>query len=347
MASLGASLRYEPDLAGKFDAALRIAALDHRANGLDALTARRTLARTVTQGWVALAAAHSELTRISDVINAEQAAIAILRQRKAAGEISSADLAAREQALIRARADVVGARGAVGIAKARLRALGVQSIPAAISLSSAARPAVPHQVNLTATQNIPAVCAAWLRFHAADATRAETLAEARPRIVLTSSLSATASALAGLISGNALAITTAVRLEGDILDNGAARRRLDQARLSVAQAEIDWMQARAQAEIAALEAITARQSAEAMLDAAVTAWRDAQSDLDRVGARQKVGVASALDVIEAQAALAAAQSDVDRSRADAFLAATALHEALPLAHSGCDISTAPATAQSM
>ncbi len=345
-ASVTTSLRFEPDLAGRFDAALRVAALEHQVSGLDLQIARRTLARAVTQGWVALATARGEARRAAEVIEAEQTAITLLRLRRDASEITNAELAAREQALIRARAATVGASGAVAVAKARLRALGVQTIPDAISLKSATRPRPPAQTDLTATQAIPAVCAAWLRFHVADASRAETLAAARPRLVVTSSLSATAATLAGLIAGNTLVLTNAVRLEGAILDNGESRRRLDQARLTVAQAEIDWLQARNQAEIAALEAVTAAHSAEAGLDAALAAWRGAKHDLDRVRARQEAGLSDALDLAEAQGSLASAQGDVDRSRAEALLAALALHDALPPGQKGCDMTTAPAQAQS-
>lgn len=346
-ASVTTSLRYEPDLAGRFDTALRAATLDHQVSGLDYMIARRTLARAVTQGWVGLALSRSEASRAAGAIDAEQAAIALLRLRRDAGEITGADLAAREQALIRARAAAVGASGTVAVAEARLRALGVQTISDAISLRSATRPGLPAQTDLAATQAIPVVCVAWLRFHAADASRAEALAAARPRLVLTSSLSATAATLAGLISGNALAVTNAVRLEGAILDNGESRRRLDQVRLSVAQAEIDWLQARNQAEITAMEAVTAAQSAEAALDAALMAWSSAQEDLDRVRARQEAGLVDALDLAEAANGLASAQGDVDRSRAEAFLAAIVLHDALPLGQPDCDVTTAPTTAQSM
>ncbi|WP_322890633.1 MULTISPECIES: TolC family protein [unclassified Yoonia] len=346
-ASVTTALRFESDLAGRFDAALRVAALEHQVSGLDLLIARRTLARAVTQGWVALAMARSEALRAAAVIEAEQTAIALLRLRRDAGEITGAELAAREQALIRARAAVVGATGAVAVAEARLRALGVQTIPDAISLRSATRPGLPAHTDLAATQAIPAVCVVWLRFHAADASRAETLAAARPRLVLTSSLSATAATLAGLISRNALAITDAVRLEGAILNNGESRRRLDQARLTVAQAEIDWLQARNQAEIAAMEAVTAAQSTQAGLDAALMAWRGAKDDLDRTRARHEAGLADALDLAEAENGVASAQGDVDRSRADAFLAAIVLHDALPAGTPGCVVTPAPAPAQSM
>jgi outer membrane protein, multidrug efflux system len=347
--SVTAGLRFEPDLAGQFEAALQAAALDHQAAGFDLVIARRTLAREVTQGWIGLAEAQSEARHAGGIIAAEEAALGLLRLRRAAGEITGADLAGREQALLRARAATVGAAGRVAVAEARLRALGVQTIPDSISLRSATRPGLPAETDLTATSAHPAVCAAWLRFQAADATRAEALAAARPRLVLTSSLSATAATLAGLIAGNAAALANTVRLEGNLIDGGQARRGIDRARLSVAEAEIGWLQARTQAEVAALEAVSARQSAEAGLDAALSAWRYAREDRDRVRARHMAGLADALELAEADSALSAAQADVDRSRAEAFLAATALHEALPPGPGlpGCEVSSAPAPAQSM
>ena len=342
--ALNASLRFEPDLAGKFEAALRAAMLEHSASGLDLLIARRTLAREVTQGWIALAEARTEAARASGDIAAEERSLSLLRLRRAAGEITGTDIAAREQALVRARADAAGASGRTALAKARLRALGVRTIPPAIPLKGAARPKVPARTDLAATQAVPGVCAAWLRFHAADASRAEALAASRPRLVVTSSIAATARTLAGLVAGNGAAVTNAVRLEGAILDNGAARRNLDKARLSVAQAEIDWLRARNQSEIAALEAVTARQTAEAGLDAALSGWKNASADLARVRARQVAGEADALELAEAERAVATAQRDIDRARAEAFRAAAALEDALPPPVAGCAAAAGAPTA---
>ena len=342
--AINASLRFEPDLAGKFDAALQAAALEHSASGLDLLIARRTLAREVTQGWVALAEARTEAARASADMAAEDKSLSLLRLRRSAGEITGTDIAAREQALVRARADAAGASGRVALAEARLRALGVRTIPAGLSLKGAARPRVPARTDLAATQAVPGVCAAWLRFHAADASRAETLAATRPRLVVTSSLAATAKTLAGLVAGNAVAVTNSVRVEGALLDNGTARRNVDKARLSVAQAEIDWLRARNQSEIAALEAVTARQTAEAGLDAALSGWKNASADLARTRARQAAGEADALELAEAERAVATAQREIDRARAEAFRAAAALEDALPPAVGGCGAAAgAPAT----
>jgi outer membrane protein, multidrug efflux system len=333
--SLSASVRFEPDLAGRFDAAMRAALLDRRISGLDFVIARRTLARSTAQGWVALALARLDGLRAAEVIEGEQKAVELLRLRNRAGQSTGAELAAREQALIRAQGAVVSTTSAIALAEARLRALGVQTIPASISLQSARLPSLPARLDLTATEGSAPVCSAWVRLRSAGAARAEALAAARPRLVLTSSLSATAASLAGLIAGNAAALSSSVRLEGAILDNGQSRRTVEGARLSRAQAEIDWLQARAAAEIAALEAIAARQTAQASLDAAQAAALSAQADLDRAIARHAAGLIDALGLAEARSGLATARLDVQRAKGDALLTAITAHDVLPSALAGC------------
>ena len=214
----------------------------------------------------------------------------------------------------------------------QLRALGVTTIPAKIALKSATRPKTPSQTDLSATASSPMVCAAWLRFQSSDAGRAQGLAASCPCLVVTSSREATAKTLAGLVAGNALALTNSVRVEGALIDNGDARARLNTARLGVAQAEIDWLTSRGTAEITALDSAAARQSAEASLAAALLAHQAAPADLARVRARHAAGVADGLELAEAERAIASAQRDIDTARAETFRAAAlhdALHDALP------------------
>ncbi|MDO5647249.1 TolC family protein [Paracoccus sp. (in: a-proteobacteria)] len=332
---LDGAISWEPDLAGRFDAALQSAGLERAASGMDLLIARRTVAREVAQGWVSLIESRIAAARINTDIATETRALTLIRARHAAGESTGADLAAREQALIRLRADAAGASGRVALAESRLRALGVQTIPSGASLKSARRPAPPARTDLGATGAAPGVCAAWLRFRAADASRAETLAAARPRVVVTSSIEAAAKTLAGLVAGNAAAVTHSVRVEGALIDAGQTRQRVDQARLSVAQAEIDWLRARSQAEIAALEAVVAQHTAEGALSAALSAWQSAQAEQTRTRARLDAGLADGVEMAESDRAVAAAQRDIDAARADAFRAAAALHDALPPPVAGC------------
>ncbi|MDO5527930.1 MAG: TolC family protein [Paracoccus sp. (in: a-proteobacteria)] len=333
--TINASLGIEPDLAGRFDAALRGGALEHAASGIDLWLARRTLAREVTLGWIALAEARTRAARLGAEIAAEDRAIALLEARLAAGEITSSELAARRQTRSQARAQEASAATQIGLAEARLRSLGARTIPAAISLKSAQRPALGAQTDLAHAASIPEVCAAFLRFHAADAARAQTLADARPRLVATSSLSVTARSLAALASGNVLALGNMVSLEGTLVDGGAARAQLDQARVSVAQAEIEWLRAVGQAEIAALESVAARQNAEVALDGALESWRAADAELGRVQLRRDAGLADGLDLAEAERARLGAQREIDSARADAFRAAATGYETLPARVPAC------------
>lgn len=329
MFSANASLRYEPDLTGRFDASLRAARLEHQASGVDLMIARQLLAREVAQGWVALGEARLTASRAAGDVAVEDRALTLLRARRNAGEATGADLASREQALIAARTTAATSQGQIALAEARLRALGVRNIPGSVPLKTARRPAIGAQTDLGATAAAPAVCAAWLRFRASDAARAEALAASRPRLVVTSSLAATAKTLAGLVAGNATAITNSVRLEGALVDAGETRNRVDNARLNVAQTEIAWLQVRQQAEIAALEAVIARRGAEAALDAALSGYQAATTDRDRVRARHAAGVADGQELAETERSIAAAQRSVDQARAEALRAAVALHAALP------------------
>ncbi len=313
--------RFEPDLTGRLTAALKAAQLERSAGNLDLLIARRELARAVVEGWIALAEARTTATRARERVRLAEAVLPAVRARAAAGESTSLDAARQVRELTNARVEAAQSSSRIALAEARLRALGARTIPHAVSLRDLQRPSVPARTDLTDIANRPAVCAAWLRFHAADASRAQALRDTRPRVVVTGSLAATARTLAGLLSGNAAALSNSISLEGVFFDNGAARRGVDRARLSVAEAEIAWLQTRGQAEIAALEAAVELQGAEAQLGSSFAGYRLIAADLDRARARRQAGIDAGTSVIEAQSALANAQAGIDTARAVAFRAA--------------------------
>ncbi|WP_208354514.1 TolC family protein [Pseudaestuariivita rosea] len=317
---------FEPDLTGRLNAALQAAKLERKAQDIDLLIARRELARAVVEGWIALAEATTTAARANEKVRLAEAVLPAARARAAAGESTSLDVARQVRELTNARVEAAQTSGQIALAKARLRALGVRTIPNTISLRDLRRPSVPAHTDLDAVTNRPSVCAAWLRFHAADASRAETLRSTRPRLVVTGSLAATARTLAGVLSGNAAALSNSVRLEGTFFDDGSARRGVDRARLSVAEAEIAWLQTRARAEIAALEAIVDLQGAEAQLDSSFAGYRLLATDLEQARARRQAGVDAGVTLIEAQSALASAQTEIDTARAAAFRAALRWHD---------------------
>ncbi|NSX55404.1 TolC family protein [Parasulfitobacter algicola] len=319
---------YEPDLTGRLDAALAAARLEWQAEGLDLFAARRTLAKAVTEAWIALAEARTQATRAAEQVRLTEAVIPALRARAEGGESTGADLASRLQDVTQARVTAAEATGRVALAEARLRALGVQTIPGRIPLRDLRRPAIAARTDLSRVANRPDVCAAWLRFRAADAERAAVLRDTRPRLVVTGSLASTSRTLAGLLAGNAAVLASTVRLEGTLLDDGTARRQVDRARLGVASAEIAWLRARMTAEITALEASVDLQAAEARLTARLASYRLLAADLDRVRARRNAGLDGDLELAESRLALANAQTDIDAARATAFRAAVERHDAM-------------------
>lgn len=329
------SVSFDPDLSGRLDAQLSAARLEAQAGEVEVMIARRVLAREVTTGWVALAEARTAAGRAGDREALAAREVAVVRARLAGGEIVGTQLSealARQSA---ARQSAAGASAQIALAGARLTALGVRTLPDHASLRHAALPGVPAQTDLTSLDARPEVCAAWLRFHAADAARAETLRASRPRLAATGSLSGAAKTLAGLVSGNPLAVAASLSLDGAILDGGQARNRLDQARLAVAQAEIAWAQARSRAEITTLEAAVELIGARDALDAAREAYAVADAERGRARARAAAGVEDGGSRLSAEIAVLDAKIAVDAARARAFRAAAAWQDATAAVPSAC------------
>lgn len=216
------------------------------------------------------------------------------------------------------RVSSVRAPGQIALAEARLKALGVKTVPARIELGSVSLPAIPDQTDLGLARGRPEVCLAFLQFKAADSARADALLASRPRLVVTSSATQTARSLASLISGNLAPLATTVSLEGAVFDNGDARRRVDRARIAVAQAEIASLQAQARGEIAILDATVELAGARASLTAALTGHAAAEAELNRSKARRSAGEADMGALNEAELAVLDAQVAIDTARARAI-----------------------------
>lgn len=333
--SAGLSVSFDPDLAGRMDAALAAARYEAQAAGVDLVIARRMLAREVATGWVALGEAQTAGARSQARADLATRQVAMLRAQVAAGEITGSALTDALSRQTAARQDAAQAGAQAALATARLRALGVRQVPAQVSLRQAELPRVPDQSNLARMDHRPEVCAAWLRLHAADASRAEALRAARPRLVASGSVNAAAQTLAGLISGNPLALAASLSVDGAVFDGGQSRNRVDQARLGVAQAELGWLQARSRAEIALLEAAVDLNAAREGLAAAREGYNAADAERTRIRARQAAGVEDGLAVVSADIAVLDAQIAVDQARARAFRAAAIWNDASGTAPTPC------------
>lgn len=324
-ASISAS--WDPDLSGRLEAAIRAAQLEAGASNADVVAARRTLAREIVTSWVALAEARNRAARAEERATLAERTLALQTARASGGETTAADVTARSRRLIEARVAAAEASGQIAVAEARLRALGARQVPGSIALRGLSRPPVPARSDLGGLDHRPDVCASWLRFRAADASRAEALRAARPRLVISGSLASAAKTLAGLAAGNAAALSHSLSLDGALFDGGQSRTRVDQSRLSQAQAEIGWLQARSRAEVSLLETVVERHGAEAQLDAALKAYAAAEAERARARARHDAGVADGLELADAEAGLTDAQAEVDAARARTFRAAASWADA--------------------
>jgi multidrug efflux system outer membrane protein len=329
------SLGFEVDLSGRIASALRTAELEHQAAGVDLLIARRTLLREVIQGWVTLGEARTAAARAEARRALAQRQVVIVEARLAAGEITAASLTEALQRVATAEEAAAQAPGQIALAEARLRALGVTTIPPRIDLGRVHLPRIPEKTDLGLSQGRPEVCLAFLQFKAADSARADALLASRPRLVLTTSATQTARSLAALLSGNLAPLATSVSLDGALLDNGDARRRVDRARIATAQAEIAWLQAQARGEIAILDATVELAGARAALTAAQKGHAAAEAELNRSRARKAAGEADEGGLIEAELAVLDAQATIDTTRARAIRSAVLWQDAIGPGRTDC------------
>ena len=334
-ATVNLSLGLEVDLSGRIASAIRTAELEHQAAGVDLLIVRRALLREVIQAWIALGEARTAAARAEARRTLAQRQVEIVKVRVAAGEDTVASLTAALQRVANAEESAAQAPGQIALAEARLRALGVKTIPARIDLGSVSLPTLPDHTDLGLARGRPEVCLAFLQFKAADSARADALLATRPRLVVTSSATQTARSLASLISGNLATLATSVSLEGALFDNGDARRRVDRARIATAQAEIAWLQAQARGEIAILDATVELAGARAALTAARSGHAAAEAELIRSKARKAAGEADAGGLIEAELAVLDAQVAIDATRARAIRSAVLWQDAMGPGRTDC------------
>jgi multidrug efflux system outer membrane protein len=336
-ATAALSVSFEPDLSGRIASAIRTAGIEHQAAGIDLLLARRILVREVTLGWVALGEAQRAAAFAQTRAEISRQLVPIVEARIAAGDVTGNALTEALQRAVAAQTSAAQTLGQIALAEARLRALGVLTIPKSVKLRDIALPDVPSKTNLGPAASRPEVCQAFLNFKAADSARASALLESRPRLVLTGSLTQTAKSLSGLLSGNLAPLASSVSLEGALLDGGQSRNRVDQARIAGAQAEIAWLQAQSRAEIAILEAALELSGANAALTAAREGYLAAETELARAKARKAAGESDLSSLIDAELAVLDAQMAVDTSRAATVRAAATWHDSYAAEYKKCTI----------
>jgi len=330
---LALDFKYAPDLWGgkraKWESALGAA----RAQEVDAQAARVSLAGNIARAYIALAQAYD----MQDVANAEQARsgklLALSRQRAKAGidnriaveQNASNESAARQQAeaaqqqidaLRNALAALVGKgpdRG-LEIARPHLNPSPGIALPSVLSSDLLARRA-------------DVVAAIW-RVQAARRGIHASKADFYPTINLAAMVGLAAGNLGDLFGSKALLVNGGPAISLPILDGGRLRNQLasSDADYDLAVAGYDQSLLGAMREVA--DAVQSARSLDAQLAYAASARDDAKRAFELASLRYKAGIASQLDVLNAQKPLLLLDQQVATLRSHRIAAAVDLDQAL-------------------
>lgn len=298
---------FELDFWGRLSALETAARAQFFASEFSRRAVRLALISDVAQAWYTLAELEErlQLARRSEASRADS--LALVRQRQAVGLASELDVLLQETSLQSARAEIANLTRNRAAAENALRLLVGRDLvfPASPVLYAWPEPKVglPAAVLLQR----PDVLAAEQKLLAAHANLGAARAAYWPRITLTAMAGTASAALSGLFAGGSGAWNFVPLVKWPIFD--AERREANveasQARREIALAEYEKTIQQAFREVAdALAARTALAEQRAALAAQVTAERER---IKRIEARLAVGVSTALELLDAQRSLFAAE----------------------------------------
>jgi outer membrane protein TolC len=265
-----------------------------------------------------------------------EAELANARQRGDAGTVSSFEVLRAEVAVANAKPALIRARNSYRVAQDRLRA----TLGAPVD-----SPAAPAELALEGTLLVsPREISLADALSAARSRRPELLAQERLITAATESIAAarsgykpSVSAVAGYEwSKPALSTTGGDRLDGwtagvqanwAIFDGRATAGRVAQARSRAAQAQLSREERQLGVDIEVREAHSSLVESAELLTASSRVIEQARESLRLARARFGAGTATQLDVLQAQSALTAAQSNLASARHGYAVALAALHRA--------------------
>ncbi|MBK1715435.1 efflux transporter outer membrane subunit, partial [Rubrivivax gelatinosus] len=309
-ANVGVSA-FELDLFGRVrnlsDAALE----SYLATEEAARSTRIALVAEVANAWLTLQADQAQLALARQTLASQRQTYDMTARRRELGADSALTLAQAQTSVEAARRDAAAYEATVAQDLNALRLLVGTDVPAdclpaaEAGSSAAALVAVPEGLPSTVLQRRPDVLAAEHKLKAANADVGAARAALFPTIQLTASAGSASRSLGELFKGGAWSFAPSISLP--LLDGGAARAGVDQARAALAIQFATYEQTVQTAFREVADALAVRASIgerldaqAALVDADDRAWRLAQ-------ARWQGGAASYLEVLDAQRSLYAAQ----------------------------------------
>lgn len=305
-ATPGIDIRYEVDLWGRLRSAQDAAGADAAASVADVQTARLAVAAETVRAYDALRAAQAERFNAARRRDLAEQIVKLEGQRTAEGVGEDGAAAKARAALSSANARVVWLDEEADLQLARLRDL-VGNPDLVLPPGALPAPArAPERVSSDVVDARPDVQAAWNRLAAADSRRAEAVADARPKFIISALLGAPDATLATLLDTRALAWALAGSITHELLDGGAKRARIDAASAEADMADLAYRKAVAAAWAQVRDALN--EQARAGRDAAAV-----EAELADARAALEVGRRRAVEGVIDGVALAALQDNSESS----------------------------------
>jgi NodT family efflux transporter outer membrane factor (OMF) lipoprotein len=330
---LGLNIKYSPDLWGgqraRYDAALG----QMRAAEVDAQAARLLLASNITRAYVGLAQAYDAL----DVANGEKARsqklVALGRQRFKAGVDNELPVRNAQVLVDTATQQAQAAQQQVDGAKHALAALLGKGPDRADAITrpkllKAPAPGVPTVIPSELLGHRPDVVAARWRAEAARRSIHAAKAEFYPSVNLSALVGVAAGGLADLFSTKALLAQGGPAISLPIFDGGRLRNNLakSDADYDLAVAAYNGSLVTGLREVA--DALDNARALDAQIASARQARAAAQSALTLANTRYKAGLATQMDVLNAQRPLLQLDQLIAALRAQRLIATVDLDQAL-------------------
>ena len=293
---------FELDFWGRVAALNEAARAQYLASDEAARSFRVSLVGDVAGNWFQLGALAGQTRLASDTLTTREDSLTLIRKRRDAGLATDLDVLAAESLVESVRAQWADLKRQRTQAENALRLLtgmtapipGTAEMPGQTALAELA-PGLPSDVLLRR----PDVRAAEQRLIASNAQIGVARAAFFPRIALTGNFGTASGALSGLFDAGSQAWLFQPVLTLPLFDGGRNRANLEVAEARKVQAVADYEKTIQQAFREVADALAARTTYAEQLSAQEANLRVTRARLERVKAREQAGIASYLEVLDA------------------------------------------------
>lgn len=313
---------WELDLWGRVRAGRNAAQASAEAAAADYAAAALSIAGQTCKAWFAAVEAKQQVALADRTVESHETTVARVRQRFARGVGDAVDVRLAESALATARAQAQQRRDALQAALRQVQALAGDYPDAALDPGDTLPPPpppVPAGLPADLVARRPDLVAAERRVLAARFRTDAARAALYPRIALTGSLGTTTDEFADLLDGDFFVWSIAGNLLQPLFAGGRLRAQVEADEAAAREALAWWSSLVLAAYREVEQALASERHAAAQREALVEAVRQAGAAEALAEQRYDRGLASFLEVLEAQRRALAARTEllaVERRRLD-------------------------------